>query len=78
MNDYDDVRTCCSGKQICVLCWKFMLVAREVLTRTLTEDFGFSKFMYVFSGGRGMHIWVCDEKARIMPDSLRKSIVDYL
>jgi DNA primase small subunit len=34
--------------------------------------------MYVFSGGRGMHIWVCDENARKMIDSLRKSIVDYL
>lgn len=34
--------------------------------------------MYVFSGGRGMHIWVCDEAARKMVDSLRKSIVDYL
>eukprot|EP00178_Gracilaria_changii_P021504 TRINITY_DN63880_c0_g1_i1.p1 TRINITY_DN63880_c0_g1~~TRINITY_DN63880_c0_g1_i1.p1 ORF type:complete len:102 (+),score=5.61 TRINITY_DN63880_c0_g1_i1:321-626(+) len=34
--------------------------------------------MYVFSGGRGLHIWVCDKKARQMKDSLRKSIVDYL
>lgn len=34
--------------------------------------------MYVYSGGRGMHIWVCDEEARTMHDSLRKSIVDYL
>jgi DNA primase catalytic subunit len=25
-----------------------------------------------------MHIWVCDEQARKMHDSLRKSIVDYL
>lgn len=24
-----------------------------------------------------MHIWVCDEQARKMADSLRKSIVDY-
>ena len=34
--------------------------------------------MYVFSGGRGMHIWVCDERARKMSDQVRKSSVDYL
>ena len=78
MNDYDDVRTCCTGKKTCVDCWKFMLVAKDVITTTLSEDFGFNKFMYVFSGGRGMHIWVCDEEARKMPDTLRKSIIDYL
>lgn len=55
-----------------------MLVAKDVITQTLTEDFGFTKFMFVFSGGRGLHIWVCDEEARVMPDSVRKSIVDYL
>lgn len=37
-----------------------MLVAKDVVTTTLREDFGFEKIMYVFSGGRGMHIWVCD------------------
>ncbi len=34
--------------------------------------------MYVFSGGRGLHIWVCDKKARMLKDSVRKGLVDYL
>lgn len=34
--------------------------------------------MYVFSGGRGVHIWVCDKSAREMKDSSRKALVDYL
>jgi DNA primase catalytic subunit len=34
--------------------------------------------MFVFSGGRGLHIWVCDKRARELKDSVRKSIVDYL
>ena len=34
--------------------------------------------MYVFSGGRGLHIWVCDSRARQLKDQIRKSVVDYL
>lgn len=34
--------------------------------------------MFVFSGGRGLHIWVNDKRARELKDSVRKSLVDYL
>lgn len=78
MNDYDDVRTCCEGKKVCVKCWKLLIVAVEILEKALEEDFDFHKMMLVFSGGRGLHIWVCDKKARLLKDSVRKSIVDYL
>lgn len=50
MNDYDDVITCCEGKKFCVSCWKFMLIAKDVVTTTLREDLGLKKIMYVFSG----------------------------
>ena len=78
MNDYDDVRTCCVGKKVCVKCWKLLVIAVEIIEKTLAEDFDFHQLMYVFSGGRGLHIWVCDKKARKLTDSVRKAVVDYL
>ena len=78
MNDYDDVRTCCSGKKVCTKCWKLLITAVEIIERALAEDFGFEQLMFVFSGGRGLHIWVNDKRARELKDSVRKGLVDYL
>jgi DNA primase small subunit len=78
MNDYDDVRTCCEGKKVCTKCWKLLIIAVEIIEKALSEDFGFEQLMFVFSGGRGLHIWVNDKRARELKDSVRKGLVDYL
>jgi len=78
LSDYDDVRNCCSEKKICNNCWPLMICAVKVLNTLLREDFGFKSILFVFSGRRGIHCWVCDKDARILDVSSRIALINYL
>ncbi|PSS09046.1 hypothetical protein M430DRAFT_109400 [Amorphotheca resinae ATCC 22711] len=78
LTDYDDIRTCCDKANICNKCWQFITMAIKVVDVALREDFGFKHIMWVYSGRRGAHAWVCDKKARHMDDQKRRAIAGYL
>eukprot|EP01112_Ceratiomyxa_fruticulosa_P009383 TRINITY_DN2443_c0_g1_i1.p1 TRINITY_DN2443_c0_g1~~TRINITY_DN2443_c0_g1_i1.p1 ORF type:complete len:436 (+),score=90.89 TRINITY_DN2443_c0_g1_i1:218-1525(+) len=78
MDPYNEVRTCCEKSNICGKCWVFIVGAIKVIDRALREDFGFEHILWVYSGRRGIHCWVADERAKKLLMDVRTSIVEYL
>lgn len=78
LTDYDNIRTCCEGKTLCEKCWTYVRAAHKVLSHILSASFGFRHILWVFSGRRGIHAWVCDKEARSMSKKVRQSVTNFL
>lgn len=78
MTDYDPIRTCCSDANICKRCWQFIAAAVRVLDSALRDQFGYEKLLWVYSGRRGIHLWISDKEAMELTDQQRKALVGWL
>lgn len=69
---YDNVRICgCTKASVCSKCWPLLQAAMQVLHSILTTRLGFQKLLWFYSGRRGVHCWVFDDKAMVMNDAAR-------
>lgn len=55
-----------------------MTMALKVVDRSIREDFGFRHILWIYSGRRGIHCWVCDPEARALSNEARDAVVTYL
>lgn len=78
MTDYDPVRTCCSGAGICGRCWAFITVAVKVLDKSIRDQFGYKHLLWVYSGRRGIHLWISDKEAMELTDDQRRALVGWM
>jgi len=77
ITDYDEVRFCCSGADICDKCWPLMAFAIKVLDAGLEADFGFEHRLWIYSGRRGIHCWIADDVARKLNSQARTAVAEY-
>ena len=78
MTDYDPIRTCCSNAEICKKCWAFIAAAVRVLDSAIRDEFGYQKLLWVYSGRRGIHLWISDKEAMDLTDQQRKVLISWL
>lgn len=78
MTDYDGTRTCCSGADICERCWGFISAAVHVIDEAIRDQFGYKYLLWVYSGRRGIHLWISDREAMRLTDDQRRALVNWL
>lgn len=78
--DFDDLRACKDehpGASTCSKCWKLIDVATRILD-SLLRGMGFKHLLWVYSGNKGVHCWVCDPRACALDDRKREYLCNYL
>jgi len=71
--------SCKKKKTLCTAgCWFYMKAAIQCLTYLLRSVFDCKFIVPVFSGGRGVHLWVLDEQYLYFTEEQRKGMVERL
>lgn len=66
-----------SGREFNVA-WLICKVQQSILHGAMEKEFGFKCLLFVFSGRRGWHLWVCDKRAMELSSTAREAILDFV
>ena len=58
--------------------WPLVAIGILICKDILKEAFGFSQFLVVYSGRRGAHLWVLDQRACELTDEARAAIIKFI
>lgn len=80
IDDYDIVRICeCKNDDnkgsYCKKCWFLVTHSAKILALFLETYYGFRNIFCVFSGRRGIHLWVVDKKCLQLTENSRKTLI---
>lgn len=78
VNDYDVWGIDANDIESCDYAWELVAFGMKMVKHVLTEHFGFSNVLLVYSGRRGAHMSVYDARACVLTDEARSAIVSYL
>lgn len=79
--DYGAARhcACAAEKRACAECWRVQAAAAAyVLDRVLRDSYGLEQLRFVYSGRKGLHVWVLDEEAFRLSDAQRAAVVAFM
>lgn len=73
----NELRACdCDGAFFCKFCWPIVNAWALVADSLLADLYDFKHRLWVYSGRRGLHCWVLDERAFDMSDAARFTLVN--
>lgn len=78
LSDYDELRSLmcgCKEKLMCGDCFSLAGMGLQILMEYLESRFGYKLFLPVFSGRRGMHLFVFDEAAYTLTSEMRSALL---
>lgn len=84
LNDYkketgEPLRACCKKEEkCCAKCWRFIRFARLIMNQIIGKSLGMKELVYFFSGNKGLHCWVFDERASKLSSRQRNSLLELL
>lgn len=78
-DDFEMVRWRCNPERtrhhLCPACWPLLVPAARTLDYMVRKQLGYVHILWEFSGGRGLHCWVLDDRAQWLNDDGRQKLM---